>query len=270
MTPVEIQMLVSSNPINGARNRSADGSSFEVALNPELAIPANAKAITVTVEEATIWWSVANIETGINDKFYITGPDVNDVIQNFVLTIGEGLYNLSALNTAMLRELDNANAKPGIISLSSDEATQRVTIRFEDQFTSIDFTQPNTCRIMLGFEVGVVGPFGATVPEEPLAQNIAAFNSVNYFVIHTDLISQGIRINNRYNQTVAIVPITAAPRSQIVYSPFNPPKIDSPDLAGSKRTNLRFWLTDDQNRLVNTNSEYWSARIVIRYFLLDK
>jgi hypothetical protein len=28
---------------------------------------------------------------------------------------------------------------------------------------------------------------------------------------------------------------------------------------------LRFWITDDKNRRVNMNNEYWSARIVIHY-----
>ena len=262
----EVNLIVSSNPINGALNRTADGSSFEIQLKPELYIPPEAQSITLSMEEATVWWSVANIETGVNDKFYITGPDINDVQQNYVITIQQGLYNLAALNTALLRELENAQAKVGIISLSADEATQRVVIRFEDANTSVDFTQGDTCREILGFNSRVVGPF-ATVPQEEIADNVAAFNSVNYFVVHSDLTAQGIRVNNVFSQVLGVVPINVAPRSQIIFTPFNPPRIEANELRGAKRTNLRFWLTDDRNRLVNTNSEYWSARIVIRYIL---
>ena len=264
MQSVESQLIVSSNPVNGALNRTADGSSFEIQLKPELYIPAEAQNISITMEEATIWWSVANIETGVNDRFYITGPNVNNVSQNFVIIVQQGLYNLSALNTALLRGLENAQAKAGIISLSADEATQRVVIRFEDVNTSIDFTQPDTCRDILGFNSRIVGPF-VTVPREEIADNVAAFNTVNYFVVHSDLAATGIRVNNVYSQVLGVVPINVAPRSQIIYTPFNPPRIDSNELRGAKRTNLRFWLTDDRNRLVNTNSEYWSARVVIRY-----
>ena len=77
--------------------------------------------------------------------------------------------------------------------------------------------------------------------------------------------NKGIRFNNSYNQTVAQVLIDVAPGSQIVSTPFNPAKCNAQELAGSKRTNLRFWLTDDKQRNVNTNGEYFTARIVIHY-----
>ena len=74
-----------------------------------------------------------------------------------------------------------------------------------------------------------------------------------------------IRFNNNYNQTIGQVLIDVAPGSQIVSKPFNPARINAPELAGATRTNLRFWLTDDEDRRVDTNSEYWTARIVIHY-----
>ena len=97
-------------------------------------------------------------------------------------------------------------------------------------------------------------------------EGVAEFNQVNYFLIHSNLTSKGIRFNNIYNQTIGQVLIDVAPGSQITSSPRNPAKIASQELAGTNRTNLRFWLTDDKNRSIDTNSEYWSARVVIRYF----
>lgn len=271
--PEEISMIVSSDPINGATNISPDGSYFEVQLQDGLRIPKDALNVNISVEEATIWWSVPNIITGENDKLYITGPDTLDVIQNYVLTIPQGLYDLAGINEAMARELEAAGAKidpEPLITLSPDEATQKVQMRFNYATVNIDFTPTDTPRIILGFDAQVYSP----VPTNPiLAPNVAAFNQVNYFLVHSDLTNKGIRFNNNYNQTIGQVLIDVAPGSQIVSRPFNPAKINAPELAGTTRTNLRFWLTDDEDRRVNTNNEYWSARIVVKYlrpFVVDK
>jgi len=263
--PEEISMIVSSDPTNGATNISPDGSYFEVQLQDGLKVPKDALNVNISVEEATIWWSVPNVITGENDKMYITGPDTLDVIQNFILTIPQGLYDLAGINEAMARELEAAGAKidpEPLITLSPDEATQRVQMRFNYATVSIDFTQTDTPRVILGFDAQVYSP----VPTNPiLAPSVAAFNRINYFLIHSDMTNKGIRFNNNYNQTIGQVLIDVAPGSQIVSRPFNPAKINAPELAGTTRTNLRFWLTDDEDRRVNTNNEYWSARIVIHY-----
>ena len=193
-------------------------------------------------------------------------------ITNFVLTISEGLYDLAGLNQALLRELENAGAQIKdnndnplpLLTLSPDDATQKVEIRFNYSTVSIDFSQPDTCREILGFDSAVYGPY-ATVPYNLVAPNVAALNQVNYFLIHSDLTNKGIRFNNNYNQTISQVLIDVAPGSQIISKPFNPAKINAPELTGATRTNLRFWITDDKNRRINTNNEYWTCRIVIHY-----
>jgi hypothetical protein len=103
------------------------------------------------------------------------------------------------------------------------------------------------------------------VPINIQAQNIASFNQVNYFLIHSDLTNRGIRFNNTYNQTIGQVLIDVPPGSQITSTPYNPARISAQELAGAKRSNLRFWLTDDKNRRIDTNGENWSARISIRF-----
>lgn len=263
--PEEISMIVSSDPNNGAANRSPDGSYFEVQLQDGLKVPKDALNVNISVEEATIWWSVPNIITGINDKIYITGPDINDVVQSYVLTIPQGLYDLAGINEAIARELEADNAKidpETLITLSPDEATQKVQLRFNYATVTIDFQPNDTPRDILGFDALLYTP----IPDNPLlAPNVAGFNTVNYFLIHSDLTNKGIRFNNNYNQTIGQVLIDVSPGSQIVSKPFNPARINAQELAGANRTNLRFWLTDDEDRRVNTNGEYWTARIVIHY-----
>ena len=267
MIPEEISMIVSSDPAAGAINRSPDGSYFEIQLQDGLQLPKDALNVNIAVEEATIWWVIPNIITGENDTLYITGPDVSDVVQNYTVVIPQGLYDLSGLNQAVLRELENLGAKINpdpLITMTPDEPTQKVEMRFNYATVEVDFTQTDTPREILGFNSAVYGPYlGA--PVNILADSIAQFNQVNYFLVHSDLTNKGIRFNNNYNQTIAQVLIDVAPGSQIVSQPQNPAKIPAQELAGAKRTNLRIWLTDDQNRSVNTNGEYFTARIVIHY-----
>lgn len=190
-----------------------------------------------------------------------------NTIQNYVLTIPQGLYDLNGLNNRILLELENQGAKidpSPLISFSPDEATQKVSMRVYYDNVVVDFTQQDTPREILGFDNALYGTY-LNAPVNILAPNIAGFNTVNSFLIHSDLVNRGIRFNNDYNQTVAQVLIDVSPGSQIVYAPFNPPKVECGDLINSKRNLLRFWLTDDRNRRVNTNGEYWTARLLIRY-----
>lgn len=265
--PEEISMILSSDPAAGAINRSGDGSYFEVQLQDALQIPKEALNVNISVEESAIWWTVPNIISNENNRMYITGPDTNDVVQNYIIDIPQGLYDLSGINQAILRELENQGAKINpdpLITLSPDEATQKVQIRFNYPTVIIDFTPNNTPREILGFNSQVLGPY-VGAPVNILANNTAAFNQVNYFLLHSDLTNKGIRFNNNYSQVISQVLIDVNPGSQIISKPYHPARINAQELAGAKRTNLRIWLTDDKNRPVNTNNEYFTVRIVIHY-----
>jgi len=234
----------------------AAGSSLLITgINFDSIIQMNYNVLPITVSQAVGNWEFSRSRPG--------------GVNNFVLTIQQGLYDLSGLNQAIQRELENAGARTDpnpLVVFSPDDATQKVELRVNYSDVSIDFTQIDTPRIILGFDSLVYGPF-PSAPIEILAPFTAQFNQVNYFLIHSDLVTKGIRFNNRYNQTISQVLIDVAPGSQIVHKPFNPAKSGAQELAGSKRTNLRFYLTDDRQRAVNTNGEYWTARIVISYLL---
>ena len=364
LCPQEITMIVSSDPDNGAVNRSSDGSYFEVQLQDGLNLPAEALNPTLCVEEATVWWTTPNIITGVNDRMYIQGEgalpqvigrvalgfpvgatyamtvvsvgvstlNINNigggmpigvfvvgdkfrpnsgvssgieytitvitsdtataktytvsgllegnitantgdfsrvrygVLTDFIVVIPQGLYDLSGINQAIQRGLESAGAKIApysLISLSPDEPTSKVELRINYTNVSVNFTYADTPRTILGFNSNIYTV--STAPNSVLAPNIAAFNQVNYFLIHSDLTNKGIRFNNNYNQTVAQVLIDVSPGSQIVSRPYNPARVPVPELVNAKRNNIRMWITDDNDRRINTNGEYWTARIVIRY-----
>ena len=274
--PEEISLIVSSDPDAGAINVSSDGSQFEIQLDGEgIVIPRDAINVNVSVEESTVWWSIPNIIEGVNDKFYVFGDDDTlpvPVPQLFTVVIPQGLYDLAGLNQALAAGLEalgartvDAGANPlPLVSLTADDATQKVRIRFNYTNAYVDFAPNDTMRDILGYNPIQYGPY-AGAPLSILAPNTAAFNQVNYFLLHSDLVNKGIRFNNSFNQTVAQILINVAPGSQIVSTPFNPAKCNAQELSGSRRTNLRFWLTDDKQRNVNTNGEYFTARIAIHY-----
>jgi len=277
LLPQEISLLVSSDATQGAINKSADGSQFEIQLDEAIKIPKEALDVSVELLESTIWWVIPNIITGVNDTMYIYGDDDTlpvPVPQLFTVTLPQSLQDLTTFNNAVLsglealgaRTLDAALNPLPLVSFSPDSATQKVIIRFNYTNVYVDFAPAQTPYEILGAAQVQYGPFGGA-PINQLMPNTAAFNTVNYFLVASDLVQKGIRFNNRYNQVIGQVLIDVAPGSQIVSQPFNPPKSKAQELAGAKRTNLRFRLTDDQLRPINTNNENWSARIVIKYFI---
>lgn len=268
----EVSFLVSSDPAQGAVNVNEGGNAFEIQLDQPIEIPKDAINVNVSVEESTIWWVVPNIITNENNTFYVFGDLEAGGQQLFQIQIQQGLYDLTGLNNSLQSELEKAGARTldalnnplPLISLAPDDATQKVIIRFNYPNVYVDFQPGNTPREILGFNALQYGPFPGA-PQNELAPNVASFNQVNYFLIASDLVQKGIRFNNRYNQVITQVLINVAPGSQIVSTPFNPAKSPAQELAGAKRSNIRFRLTDDKLRPVNTNGEYWTCRVVIRY-----
>lgn len=265
----EVVLIVSSDPALGASNVRNQGSSFEVQYDGEgLEIPKEAQNVTVSVQQSEVWWNIPNVVPG-NDTFYITGPNSLDVPTNYVLVIPKGLYASAELDQALSRELALTDAKSTngpLINIQGDASTDKTLLKFNYPGVSVDFTQANTPREIMGFNSEVViSPAVLSVPVP--APNTAAYNQIDYFVISSDLVDKGIRINNRNNQAISQIPIVdVSIGSQIVYSPFHPSKVDANNLAGAKRTNMRFNLTDSKLRPVDTNGQYWSARIVIEYY----
>ena len=263
----EFSIILTSDPSGAASNISADGSRFEVQLDESLRVPDDAINCNISMENATIWWSVANIITGTNDKRYIHGLDTSDVEQDFTITIPQGLYDLPALNSKIQQLLENADGKISPynnIDLIADNATSKVVIKFNYSVNTIDFSQSDTPRTTLGFASAVYGAY-AGAPENVLAPDVANFNSVDSFLLHCDLVDRGILMNNSYSQVVGQVLIDVSPGSQIIYNPFNPTKVEANNLIGASRRTIRVFLTDQAGDPVNTNGEFYSLKLKVSY-----
>jgi hypothetical protein len=185
-----------------------------------------------------------------------------------MVVLPQGLYDLNAMQNAIATQLENLGASSAtepIISLSADTASQRVNIRFPFPTSAVDFSQPETIRTIIGFPPTLIGDF-VDAPKTITGSSTPAFNAVNYFLLHTDLTNLGLRFNNQYSQVVSQILIDRPPGSQILSRPFNPARIPVPELIGATRNSIRVWLTNDQNERINTNGEYYSARLKLEYY----
>lgn len=266
LIPSEISMIANSRTSLGASRVSADGSKFEIQLESSFNIPSNALDVTIEVDKAIIWYNSPNITTGVNDRFVVYAENSSSLEIKYDVRIPQGLYDVTHLSLAIHRAvLALGYSGSPLITLTGDSATDTIVLTCNNSTVRVDWTEANTFRTLLGFNSTILTSTSTT--HNFRGDDKAKFNVLNYYLIHTDLISHGIRINRQYNQTIAQVLVDVGVGSQIRYIPSNPIKIEANDLAGSSRTNLRFWLTSDTNEAVNTQGEDWSVHLVIRYLL---
>lgn len=271
----EIPILVSSDPDSGNTNLSPDGSFFEIRLEDEgLKVPKDARNCNIEVINASIWNSVPNIVTGVEDKFYIEGPDNTGVLTSYVVTIPQGLYSVNNLIEFIEQDLANQGAAVelngkalNLVDFRTNTATQKIVLQINYPNVTIDFSPADSIDNILGFQDQMVSvPPGTLVPFYVEAPNVARFNALDYFLINCDLSNAGLRINNRYNNTIARVLVDVEPNAQIVYNPQHTIKTNADHLIGTARTSFSVELTDQTGTRVNTSGEYFSALIVISYF----
>jgi hypothetical protein len=263
-----ISILASSSTVNGARNKSADGSYFEVYLNDATKIPDDAKNITVEVEKSTIWWTIPNFKSN-NNQLYVTGQNVSNVVQSRLITVAPGLYDLSLLRTSILNELQNQGFKQTplpVLDFAADIATGRVVIKMNYTNTKVDFrlaNAPNSMNQILGYALAeyttVTAPFNLVAP------NVAQFNSINSLLIKSDLTDNGLSLNGYEDSIVSQVLINVNPGSQIIYEPNNPTRTSASNLQGRLLRNFHVELTDENRVRVDTFGENYSVLFKISW-----
>ena len=130
---------------------------------------------------------------------------------------------------------------------------------------SIDFTVANSIREVLGFNSVVI-----TAPSANFSffsDSFASFNRVNSFIIQSNLVSEGIPVNNQSRGIIGSVPIDKPPGSQITYSPQNVIWFNARDLIGKRKINMTFSLLDQNLRPVAT-PDYWSLTLKIEWTIM--
>ena len=249
-------ILISSNPAIGAERVSPDGSSVSLHLDNRLGIHAEAKNITLSVIGAEVWFNFPNI-TSSNNMFIFY---LNDI--KYERRLPDGLYSGSTIADAFLRKI-NESSVPGLPTgdwfvLEGDEALNRMTLKLNQDAANKNFTMAWTesnISPILGFTSDTKGL------NTHIAENLPTFNQVNYLLLQSDMVHNGISINGQHNSILAKVHIDVSPNSQILYAPSNPAHISTPELAGIHRRDFKFTMLNDKMRPINTGGEFWSAHI---------
>lgn len=259
MTTYSIPIVLSSDVESGANNKTIDGSSFSIHLERPIQVPKEAKYCYICCESAQIWNTVPNIVKDKNDKLYFSLNNVMDSI-----TIEQGRYGLDSLDRELSRQLSVKGYDKDLIRLKGELSTNKVVITFKGSNVKIDFTKTNTFRKILGFDSKIVD---SNLKIYERGQTIANFNSIQYFLIHVDLVDYGLRFNDSYSSIIEQVWINVKNGSQILSTPYNPVHIPCNELIGNSRNVINVWLTDEKNRLVNTGGENYTFRLVINYVI---
>lgn len=239
----QLPLILNSATEAGATDKTSDGSSFSITLDRPILVPKEAKYCYVEVQSAEVWNTVPNIVTGVNDQILL-----NDT----VFFVPQGLYDIDSLNAELGDD----------VTLLANNATQKIQMTSSGSNPTIKFNG-QSFNELLGFAESEEIVSGGSKIGEFTAQ----FNTTDYFLIHCDLVSKGLRLNSSYRQIVAQILIDVPPGHQIVSTPQNVPKIPSPELIGDKRNTISVWLTNDKNQRVNTSGENFSCRLVINYIM---
>ena len=265
----EFDLLVTSDPTQGALNVVEGGGEFSVRLLSPIDIPDDARNVKLQASQVLLWNNFVNIRTGINDKIQIYGPDKDDVDTMFDITIQQGSYDLSTLSNDILAELSVKGAKvepTPLLSFQADVATGKVEITFNYSSVYIEMRGWNTFHQVLGLTKDVYRiPEGASLPYSFLAPNLANFASLQYILVHSDIVAEGLPINGIYNQSICQLLPNAPSGSLIVFSPTKPLKIDCNNLIGSKLEEFSIWITDEKNQILSTSGETFSVLLKLSY-----
>lgn len=261
-----VVLLVASNDTANGVTTNTDGNYVRVITNDAIKIPLNALYCYMTVPEVTLWYNTPNISAALgNNKIYYSY-----LAGSYTMTLTDGLYDLDLLNQEIATDLTNEAGIPSdLFELVANSATQKCSIHFNYADTQIDFTQADTCREILGFD-SVSVPSGTTTTGESYyeATNIAAFNSINYFLIKSDIISQGLRVNTFRGNIIDRVMINVSPGSQIVQRKENPERIECSDLIGTSIRDFYVKVLDQNGDDVTLLGEDFSVLLVFHYGVL--
>lgn len=264
----QISFFVSSNPASGAENLNALGNSFSVSLNSPISIPGSAVYCELGVSQASVWNTSANISPVFGNNVFAFNTSNAGNPGFHELKIDQGLYSLQGLNSWLSTQFVNMNLPSNLITLSGDDSTQRTVLTFLEPGDYADFTVADSCAPILGFDARLAPATPQAAGWNEYSDRSASFNRNNSYLITSDIISQGISVNNQGGGIIASVPIDQPPGSQVNFSPQHVIWSDAQELVGTTKMNFTMNLRNQDLDPVEMTSDYWTALIVIRYGVL--
>jgi hypothetical protein len=205
--------------------KSSGGNTIQRYIVPQLRVNENQKRkVKIEIITATIYWTIPNIITGVNNVLTFSYNAVN-----YTINISQGIYDITSLNSFIKKWLTNAgipsfSGNP-LFSISGDQSTQKTIFTFGTTGVTINFST-STIRAVLGFTV--TNSIISTIIGQSIYSDVVAnFNTINELVIHCNLCSGLYDDNLNLNRTaksdiLGIIQIDVPVGSQIIYKPYIP------------------------------------------------
>ena len=247
---------------------SNDGSTFAINLQPPLVLPKDAEPM-IEVVEATCWHVAENIKAGVNNVFKASFANISgNAVQT--MTFPPGIYNLTSLNLRLSHFLIDLGLDSQTLRFVGVQATSSLLLHATPDVASGNITVPfadatMSMRSFLGFENNASVTF--TQESSATANSTAKFDAIQYYVLECN----GFNVSGSYKEdgnsnstAIAVIVPDVQPSQQILYRPNHPLKLHA-NIAGGTVSRLEFRLCDHLHQPVNTNGEYYSARIRLTY-----
>jgi hypothetical protein len=252
-----------------AVSKSTLGSTFVVTFNPALTISPEARNVSLSLIQGTFWWTIPNLDaTQLQITFLVSSTNFAE--KTITVDFPKGLYSYNEVNTAINDEVKAAGFDMNSVVFRVNGATNRMVLVFEIPAVVI-FNNTNAgLAKLLGFNAGQYRYQPALVQYQDAViegQNVAAFDTVQYLTVGTDLVDTGFQLNGGvYRGIIARVAIDAEAGYQIIYQPSVPLEVKTDLLSGQGTTRAEFRLMDQDGNLVDTNGQDWSLLLRIRYY----
>ena len=271
-------LIISSDPKNGAINRSVDGSRFTIQFNDPFYLPNNSYGTRLAVISSNIWNVSPNVSTALGNNI-LEIKDSNGIHR---ITIDQGLYDLESLFQQITHQFDNIPLTRPVFpfetmcNFQGNDSTGRIYIEFTDLATiaNLEFIWSNsTITSLLGFTP--TSPTKPTSPSTPdrsftiVSENFPKFNQYNSFVLHSDIVSEGIPINNNRDNIIAQIPIKAKVAELDNYFRAQEPYLFSTcdNLIGQQNQiySMTFWITSETGVPLDQAGEYFDFVLLLSW-----
>ena len=152
------------------------------------------------------------------------------------------------------------------ITISANASTQRIIVEMDPGF--ILGVAPYKNNICKTFGITVEYPEGIEylhANDYWEAESIAQLTPINSFLIHSDIIENGLRVNNGVANILTEIQLSGPPGSFLTYRPYLPYQLNGDHLKYGTRDTVRFYITDDKNRPLDMFGEAYSFSVIIKY-----
>ena len=227
-------------------------SSWTTQIYPQLQLD-NSNNYEVGLIDLETYYSFANIDTLNNQFKYFNGVVFKTI------TIATGAYDINDINTAIQNGMkangdwDSVNSA-FYITIIPNAPTLGSIINISFATYSIDFTIQNSLAKLLGFNSGILTS-GINI-----SPNIVDILRINSIFVNCDII-KGSFVNGSQSPVLYNFFPNVGPGYKIIEKPVN---IVYLPLSSGQIMNIRIWITDQNNNIIDFRGETITLRIEIR------